>query len=191
MTRAPWLRVPAVVGFVCGLMLLLATASLAEESSPTISVTLEPSSRPELADVLAARLIDPGGGPISEARVEFWIRTELLGERYALVGESPTDSSGVARLPFVPHKDGYDVRATFAGDERWGPADVIVPIEFSPARVVAYEPADPTQLGGLRRVMPRLMGIVLGMIWAALLGLAYYALRSFKRLGPGDEIAQD
>ncbi|HLA66284.1 MAG TPA: hypothetical protein VJP05_02225 [Acidimicrobiia bacterium] len=188
MTRRRLSTVVATVS--AGLVLLISSASFAaDKPSPTISISLEPSSRPEVADVLAARLTDPDGKPVSEAPVEFWIRSDLLGERYAVLGESPTDSSGVARLPFISHKDRYDVRATFDGDETWGAAEVVAPIEFSSARVVEYEATDPTQLGPLRFVMPRLMGIVLGMIWAALLGLAFFTLRSFKRLRPGG--AQD
>ena len=77
------------------------------------------------------------------------------------------------------------MRATFDGDETWGAAEVVAPIEFSSARVVEYEATDPTQLGSLRFVMPRLMGVVLGLIWEALIGLAFFTLRSFKRMSPG------
>jgi hypothetical protein len=99
------------------------------------------------------------------------------------VGEALTDSSGVARLPFVPHQDTYDVRATFDGDEEWGSVETIRQLEFPPSRVIRYEPTDPTQLGSLRSVMPRVMGIVVGVMWAALLALAFFTLRSIKRLG--------
>ena len=164
-------------------VLVVALAAQAQPPSPTLSISLEPSSRAELADLLTARLTAPEGGPISEAPIVFWIRSELFGERYAFVGESPTDSSGVARLPFVPHQDTYEVRATFDGDEVWGSVETIRQIEFSPSRVIRYEPTDPTQLGSLRFVMPRIMGIVVGLIWAALLALAFFTLRSIKRLG--------
>jgi hypothetical protein len=169
---------------VIGLLVVgIAVSAYAQLPSPTLAVSLEPSSRPELADLFIARLTTPEGEPINEARVEFWIRSHLFGERYAFVGEALTDSSGVARLPFVPHQDTYDVRATFDGDEVWGSVETIRQLEFPPSRVIRYEPTDPTQLGSLRSVMPRVMGIVVGVMWAALLALAFFTLRSIKRLG--------
>src|SRR3989304_1021058 len=101
------------------LMPTLVVSAQGQEPSPSIAISLEISSRPELADVIAARLTAPDGTPITEARIEFWITSNLFGERYAFVGASPTDSSGVARLPFVPHQDSYDVRVTFDGTELW------------------------------------------------------------------------
>ena len=171
-------------------LLALAGPAGAQEPSPSVSISLVPSSRPELADLLTARLTTPDGGPISEARIEFWIRSDLFGERYAFVGESPTDSAGVARLPFVPHQSRYDVRVTFDGDEVWGPAEAIAPIEFPTDHVITYTATDPSQLGSLRFVMPRIMGIVVGLVWAALLGLAFFTLRSFKR-GGSEQVSHD
>ena len=184
MTR-PRLSSVVVLGLVGLILLIPAVPARAQEPPPKISVTLEPSSRPELADVLAAHLTAPDGRAISEASVRFSIRAEMLGERYALVAEAVTDSSGVARYPFIPHRETYEIRATFDGNELWGPAEVITPVTFRPERVVAYQGTDPTQLGSLRFVMPRLMGVVLGLIWAALIGLAFFTLRSFKRMSPG------
>jgi hypothetical protein len=180
MTRHRLASSLAVIGLTVVAIAIVAQAQL---PSPTIAVSLEPSSRAELADLLIARLTTPEGAPISEARVEFWIGSDLFGKRYAFVGETPTDSTGVARLPFVPHQDTYEVRATFDGDQAWGPAEAIRQLEFPPARVIRYEPTDPTQLGSLRYVMPRVMGIVVGVIWAALLAIGVLTLRSIKRLG--------
>jgi hypothetical protein len=182
-------RVSIVAATVCLVVLIFGGVSGAQERSVNLSLTLELSQRAELADVLAARLTTPDGAPIGEARIRFWVRTQLVGERYAFAGEAPTDSSGVARLPFLPHKDSYDVRVTFDGDEEWDSAEAIVPIEFP--RATRYSESDSQPLGSLRFVMPRVMGIVLSLFWTMLIGLAVWTIRSFRRSGTEDEVLKD
>jgi hypothetical protein len=177
------LQAVSAVLIACAMALLVGVPASAQQSTSKITLGIEQPYTADLPDVLTAHLTGPDGGPISSEPVEFWVAVTLLGDRYAYLGSAITDSSGVARLPFVPHKDDYDVRATFDGDGTWGAAEGMAPIEFDPAHVLPYAPTDDTQLGTLRFVMPRIMGIIVGLIWAALIALAFVTLRSFKRQG--------
>lgn len=183
MTRA------AAVAVVASILVVVAasTGAAAQEASGTtatrISITLENSPRPEIADSIAARLSDADGNPIGSAVVGFAVRTEILGGRYASIGEAVTDATGVARIQLVPHRELYETRAIFEGDDAYAATEATAMLRFRTQRVVAFESEDSTQLGGLRNVMPRAIGIVVALLWAALIGLWFVTVRKLKEAG--------
>lgn len=169
-------------------MLLNTGTALAQgQEAGSITISVENSKRPEIADVIAASLTDAAGSPVGNVAVEYWIATDVFGPRFAFVGEALTDTSGLARLPFEPHREVYEVRVTFGGDDAVDSAEAIALLRFRPERVVELIDHDPTQLGSLRYSMPRLMGVVVGMIWAALLGLAWWTLTRIRAAAPDSD----
>lgn len=173
-----------VLAPVVATLLAIAPAAAAQEepggSETRITITLENSARPEIADSIAARLTEADGKPVGNAPVEFWIATNFLGDRYAFIGTAFTDATGVARLQLVPHRQTYQARATFDGDAEYAPTEASAQIRFRPQRVVAFAPEDPTQLGELRTVMPRAIGIVVAILWALLLGIWFVTVRRLR-----------
>lgn len=165
----------------------LMTAAAAQEDAPLastrLSITLENSPRAEIADSIAARLTDADGTPLGNSRVEFWLGADFLGDRYVFIGEAQTDASGVARVQLEPHKEMYEARATFDGDEEHAATEATAQLRFRTQRVVTFAEGDPTQLGGLRVVMPRVMGVVVGVLWVMLLGLWFVTVRMIRRAG--------
>jgi hypothetical protein len=134
--------------------------------NPAITLAVERSSLPELPDRVTARLTGEGGEPISGAVIDFWIEVEILGDRRAWLGSANTDATGVARVPIVPRRSEYEIRATFDGNDLYAATETTSRLVFPEERVEPVEVvAPPSPLTTLRAVMPRAMGIVVALLW--------------------------
>lgn len=159
---------------------------------PRVTVGVQVSNRPDVPDMLIGTVTTLEGNPVGTVPVKFWVRTDVFNGRWTFVGEGLTDATGVARYPFVPRRQIYTARVTFEGDEQFDATEGVSQVRFPERSVFVLVPTDLTQLGSLRVFMPRIIGIVVGLIWASLIGLFVHTLLSIRRLaGVEDRAAGD
>lgn len=157
-------------------------ASAQEQKSTSLVVGVERSAIPDLPDYVSARLTDADGKPIGNAPITFWLDVELLGSRKAFAGSATTDATGTARIPATPRQQTYQVRATYAGDDTHLAIEGTAILEFPPERVTPVQiVAPPSKIQTLRTVMPRVMGIVVALLWLFFAAATVYVVRSVRR----------
>jgi len=159
-----------------------ATASAQEQEPTSLVVGVERSAMPGLPDHVSARLRDADGKPVGNAPITFWLDVELLGSRKAFAGSATTDATGTARIPLTPRQQTYQVYATYTGDDTHLTIEGTAVLEFPPERVTPVQiVAPPSQIQTLRTVMPRVMGIVVAILWLFFAAATTYVVRSVRR----------
>lgn len=157
-------------------------ASAQEQESTSLVVGVERSVLPDLPDHVSARLTDADGDPVGNAPITFWFDLELLGSRKAFAGSATTDATGTARIPVTPRQQTYQVRATYEGDDTHLAIEGTAVLEFPPERVAPVQiVAPPSKIQTLRTVMPRVMGIVVAILWLFFAAATVYVVRSVRR----------
>jgi hypothetical protein len=154
----------------------------AEGSQQTsITIQIERSTLPGIPDYVAARVATDSGQPVASLPVEVWAVVDILGPRSAPLGTAITDATGVARVPITPRRSEYEIRAVFKGSDLYAPAETVVVLTFPAERVEPVEitaPASP--LATLRTVMPRVMGIVVALLWILFLAAVFYVVKTIR-----------
>lgn len=169
------------------LVVVVGSPGAAQELALTsLIVGSETPRRAELPDYLTARLTTQDGSPISQQVVGLHVRADVLGERFAWVGDGITDTSGLARVPFTPRRATYVVRAVFAGTDQHAPVRADAEVRFLADRVVVLtpEPHVHSLLAPVRTVMPLVISALVGLVWVVLIGLATRIVRRIRAAGP-------
>jgi hypothetical protein len=177
-------RLPGIAALTLFLLLTVQAAPVqAQDGAETsLGIQLERSSLPELPDNVAARLTTGSGEPVAGASIELWATVEILGVRSASLGTAVTDATGIARLPISPRRPDYEIRAEYAGNELYSPAEATVVLSFPEDRVDPMETAAPaSRLATLRTVMPRVMGIVVALLWIFFAAAVFYVVKTIHR----------
>jgi hypothetical protein len=156
-----------------------AQAGSTQETS--IAVQIEGSTLAGVPDNVAARLTARSGTPVAGVPVEIWMVVEILGARTAPLGTAVTDATGVARVPITPRRSDYEIRATFEGTDLYAPSETAVVITFPAETVEPVEITAPVSpLANLRTVMPRVMGIVVALLWIFFGAAVFYVVKTIR-----------
>lgn len=179
------------VAFVAALVVAMTAAAAAvplfaiavradAAAAPTrLDVRVEAPMKAGLPDQVVAHLTTVNGSAVNEVEVSVYLDVSFFGGRSALLGRAVTDSAGEARVALRPDKPRYKVRARFAGNDSYGPSEVVkdvaVPAGPTPSTTTA---GDVELLAGVRHNAPRLIAALVALIWIALLAGGAWALRS-------------
>lgn len=154
------------------------------DTSTKVDVRLELSTREELSDLIAGRLTTEAE-PVGNAELSFWFTTEEFGGRSVLIGRAFTDATGWARIPVDPRRAEYDLIVRFKGNQELAPAEGTATLRFPDEAVHAFAPQeDGGSLSALRTALPRVIGILVGLLWAGLIYLGLSTVAGVKRGAP-------
>jgi sugar lactone lactonase YvrE len=153
---------------------LFATPALADEEQPIALVALPPEGgEAEHESVVLSAKLESEEGPVGGLLVNFYIVTNVLGERLMKVGSALSDSGGTVSVVYRPTWTGdHLVVAHFDGADGYAPVETSFHFDAKVAES-AYEPAD-FGLNPIRRWLPVAVGVAVLAVWASLL----YALVS-------------
>lgn len=129
--------------------------------------------------VLAATLVDEGGGPIAGALVRFFVEVEFAGTAGLMeIGQGQTGNDGVASIEYVPASAGERVvRVRFEGSGVYGESEDTMRIEAQHA-VPAYA-QETTSLDRLRPWTRLGLGVLVLGVWGAFA----YVIFQLRRIG--------
>lgn len=117
--------------------------------------------------VLSARLLMDDGGALAYQPVRFYEQVELFGEREALLGESYTDSGGVATLKYRPAVAGERlIVVRYAGDRAHDGSSIRLTVQVPQAKA-AYE-RQPLPFAALQPWLPVGVGLLVLSVWLVL-----------------------
>lgn len=154
------------------LIMLLSLPAAADQgagSAAAATVSLTTTAAPQGRVLLAAQLTGPGGRPISNADVHFYVRTNFFGSRLMFLGSSVTDTSGAASVMFEPTWTGtHQFQASFDGGDAYLPASGKA--SFDVARVVPQvRPGEAPGIPVIRRATGLLGLAATVAVWIVLL----------------------
>jgi hypothetical protein len=179
----------AALAIIC--LATTATMAFAQEGGqrePTIlEIRVQLAPTPELSDYAVATLRTGDGQPIGNAVVDLAVFVDFMGGRFATLGSGVTDVTGVALVPITPRSTEHRLRARFTGDETHAPSEAVADVRFPDESVVPVRTdSGPSQLDTLRRVVPRVMGIIV-VFFAFAMAYVVRAVRRGGRSGPTDQ----
>lgn len=163
---------------------LVPNAAAAEAAPTKLEVRLQTPRQPKLPHLIVAHLSTSNGSAVTGVNVSVYLDVSLFGGTSALLGTGVTDTSGDARVAIIPDRATYEVRARFAGTETAAPSEVVTTITVPSAEVkLAHEPGGTSLLAGVREAAPRLVAVLVGVLWLLLIAGSIWVLRKIHRHG--------
>ena len=171
--------------FSLGLMVFVigAAAPVAAAGPDTTTLTLElkEPAKPDIPYYLMARLVDAEGTGISGESVSFYRKVEILGARLAYLGDAETDSTGVAKVAFNPSKETSEILVRFDGTDEFAAGETAGSVTVPPEAVSSFGGDDVDTLEPLRVMIPRLMAVLVALIWIGLIWIVLSTTRTIRR----------
>lgn len=162
-----------------------AAGAASDKTATRLEVRLEAPAQRGLPHSIAVRLTAADGSAVTSAPVSVYLDVTFFGGRSALLGRATTDTSGTARVAIRPDRASYQVRARFAGNDTLEPSETAKTLAVPAAQVQpAAEPARAPLLVGVGRVAPRLIAVLVVLVWALLLGGSIWVLRRVRHHAP-------
>lgn len=167
-----------------------APPAVAQEAPSTISIAFEEPLKPGLAPHLTANVVGEQGQPIPEARVRFFREVEFVGTRLSFLGEGMTDAAGTARIIFNPQIPTYRIVARAVDVEGITEAEFAADISVPESSLPTNRPGLDTEslLEPLQRIMPRLLALLVLLVWVLLLGTTFLTVRGIRREARGKAV---
>ena len=165
--------------FVLALVLAAAVAALAAglasaaevpKAGTVLKINEATTTKVKGQLVLSATLTTADGKPLSNRRVDFYQRVEMLGARDALLGSATTDSTGTASLAYQPAQAGKQtIKVLFAGAEGYAAAEASSQVEVT--QVGTLYPEEPMPFGLIGAWLPYALGAAVLAVWIVLLSV--------------------
>lgn len=169
---------------VLGALMPAQAQSETEKTTTEIDVRLELSTQDELSDLVSGHL-STDVGPVGNAELSFWFTTDQFGGRTVLIGKALTDATGWARVPMTARRTSYDITVRFDGDHQLAPATGAATATFPDDAIETYHSKEASSsLKGLRATLPRIIGILVASLWAALLYIGFSTVIGIRRHAP-------
>ena len=131
---------------------------------------------------LAAILTGPDRKPLSKRPINFYEQVDMLGPREALIGSFETDSTGRAELDYQPADSANrTIIVRFAGDPNYAASEAHGTVQVTDA-VPLYAPAA-EPLATPAWLLPRVMGMMVVLMWLLLFGVFVTTARRIRRVG--------
>lgn len=165
------LQIATALG-VAAALVWLAGAPAAASAGQTVLTPLPPTEQePGKPVVVAARLTDATTGrPVGNATVEFFVMTEVFGQRLMSIGQAVTDTTGRAAVSYKPSWEGEtEVVAKFSGNAQYAAAEAgytfvaIGPVPVHQNAKFGLEP--------IRAWAPLVVAVLVLAVWATLIGV--------------------
>ncbi len=136
--------------------------------------------------LLTAKLSDTTGKALGNQTVEFFIQTDVFGDRLMSVGKSVTDSGGTASVSYKPSTVGQqDVVAKFAGNSQYAKSEV----HFQFTSVGPAHTHENAQFGlaPIRAVAPVGVVAIVAAVWIVILAVLLSTARGLRAGAPAAE----
>jgi hypothetical protein len=152
-------------------VLTFSAPGFAQESSSNARLKVGEPAKTSTRGVLAlsATLTTAEGKPASDRQVDFYQQVEFFGDRDALLGTAPTDSTGTAILLYQPATRGKQtIIARFGGGGSLQKAEGNVTIDVREVAELFEE--EHASLDTVRRWLPLGLITVVLIVWGILIG---------------------
>jgi len=182
--KHPFLPAAALIAVALGSIAGPAGARSDAPVPTRLDVRLQPPVQKDLPVAIVARLTTLDGPGVPGVNVSVYLDTSFFNGRSALLGRAVTDTAGEARVPIVPDRETYTVRARFAGNDTLAPSETVRKITVAPGDIkVAKLPGHTPLLVGVRRTVPRLIAVFVVLAWALLVVGTFLVLRRIRHGG--------
>jgi hypothetical protein len=188
MSRTRWFLFALALAASLGAVWL--TSGSAQSAPPPAVLTPVPTQATDAAKpvTLAVKATDPATNrPIAGLQVQFFVLTDVFGQRLMSVGQATTDAAGMAAVQYKPSWEGpTQVTYRFGGNALYGAAQATSQF-VAVGPIPLHENAD----FGLDTVRSLAPVVVIGLViavWATLIGVVLHTARGIRMVPLSPEV---
>src|SRR5581483_5354718 len=170
------------VALAASLAVVWLSSGSAEGAPPPAALTPVPTQATETGKpvTLAVKATDPATNrPVAGLQVQFFVLTDVFGQRLMSVGQATTDPAGMAAVLYKPSWEGpTQVTYRFAGNAQYGAAQATS--QFVAVGPIPLHKNADFGLDTVRSLAPVVVIALVVAVWATLIGVVLHTARGIR-----------